>query len=249
MPSRDKKTGQFVQRYTLEQTLFIMDTYPENGPQKTAELFNEKFNQNVTKDQIYTKAKGLKIHWHGRNRWSKEMLDYLKENYAEELAAETAKAMNEKFGTHFTAPALLTKASDLGIKRVNKPQNFKKGVTNPYLDSAPIGTVSSWQKYKGISYPMIKISDKVGGQARKENWILYKNYVWEQNNGKIPEGYYIAVADGDESNCDIENLRCIPRKYQQLLCHHNHWYGKGKEIFDAGIAWCDLHYMLKEKGE
>lgn len=247
MLSRDDQIGQYTSNYTSEQEDFIRETYPDNGPTETARLFNEKFQTDLTKVQIYNKAKYMGVRWKGRNRWRKEIVEYLKEHYSEDFVEETVKAINEKFGTHFTAYALITKASDLGLRRNYIPQNFKKGVPNPYLDSAPIGTITVWRKTKDRQYPMIKVKNIVGGKRRKENWIPYKDYVWEQHNGKIPENCFIAVADGNEENCSIDNLRCIPMKYVQNLCNHNHWYKKGKEILDAGIAWCDLHYALIDK--
>lgn len=244
---RDDQTGQFQSVYTEEQDEFLREVYPVKGP-KTFKFFNKRFGTNKTKAGIYSRAKYIGIHWNGRCRWDEKQIEYLKEIYPNRSISETTKMINEKFGTTHSVTAVQTKANRVGVKTGYCPQNFQKGKANPYLDSAPIGTITLWTKYKGKKYPLIKVDDKVGVDRRK-NWKFYKNYVWEQHNGKIPEDCFIAVADGNEENCNIDNLRCVPFKYIQTLCNHNHWLGKGKEISDAGIAWCDLHYALIDKEE
>lgn len=52
----------------------------------------------------------------------------------------------------------------------------------------------------GTGYPTIWVDGK--------NVLLHR-YVWEQNYGKIPEGYEIHHKDHDKTNWDIENLELL----------------------------------------
>jgi hypothetical protein len=53
----------------------------------------------------------------------------------------------------------------------------------------------------GITYRYIRIS--------KGEWQLLHRYVYEKKFGPIPEGCLIIFKDGDQNNCNLENLRCI----------------------------------------
>lgn len=45
-------------------------------------------------------------------------------------------------------------------------------------------------------------------------WKLKHRIIWEQVNGKIPNGYNVQFKDGNRKNCDINNLYLISRKEQ-----------------------------------
>ena len=60
--------------------------------------------------------------------------------------------------------------------------------------------------YDGIIFSLYGkgyyMNDKIGYLHR---------YIWEEYNGKIPEGYHIHHQDEDKSNNDISNLQCVTR--------------------------------------
>lgn len=93
-----------------------------------------------------------------------------------------------------------------GIYCRNSPATeFKKG-SKP-VNTKPIGTVSVREKKKmggGVQkYLHYKISDN--------KWVLLHRLLWEQNYGKIPDGYVVRFKDGDSMNCVLENLELISR--------------------------------------
>lgn len=73
---------------------------------------------------------------------------------------------------------------------------WRKG-NKPY-NTAKDGEIR-WRK--GVGYYFIRISEN--------NWEFYHRYLWEQTNGKVPEGYNVIFRDGIRRNCTIENLECI----------------------------------------
>ena len=186
----------------------------------------------------------------GESTYTPEIEQFIINNYKGNQIDDTLSKVNKKFGTNFSKESLKTRAYKLGLTSGVNPGGFKEGISNKKA-SFPIGTItySNFSSGKtGTKYLYIKVKDEVrkNGHA-KDNWMLYKNYVWEQHNGKIPERHFIWCADGDETNCDISNLRLIPWRYVQALTRQNKWVGKGAAMLDAGIAWCDLHYALIDK--
>lgn len=50
--------------------------------------------------------------------------------------------------------------------------------------------------------------------------VAYHRYLWEQHNGSIPAGYKVYFKDGNQLNCRIDNLECLPAhgvKYYKAL--------------------------------
>jgi hypothetical protein len=75
--------------------------------------------------------------------------------------------------------------------------------------------------------------------------MLKRRYVWEQAYGKIPDKHMILNLDGNQLNCELSNLVCIPTKYRPAL-NKNKWLGKSRDITLTAIKWCDLFYALKD---
>lgn len=65
------------------------------------------------------------------------------------------------------------------------------------------------------------------GTIKKERVLMHR-YVWQKNNGKIPDGFDIHHLDEDKNNNSIKNLECLSkaehtRKYSP---HHNQYKNK-----------------------
>ena len=92
----------------------------------------------------------------------------------------------------------------------------------------------------GIPYVVVSLD-----YSQTERRMLKRRYVWEQAYGKIPDDYMILNLDGDQLNCELDNLICVPTKYRPML-NKNKWLGKSKDITLAAIRYCELHYAIKE---
>jgi hypothetical protein len=88
---------------------------------------------------------------------------------------------------------------------------FKKGIVphNTKFD----GAITIRKDKAGKTYKYIRLS--------KANWVLYHRYVWEQINGPILAGCNIQFKDGNELNCEIENLAMVskPENMEQNTIH------------------------------
>lgn len=179
------------------------------------------------------------------NAWTPEMDKVLIENYAELGGVALVPIMQEKFHCMFTKHSIFLRARKLGlrVRESKRHRIFQSGVSNAYL-SDPIGT----EKDTG-RHILVKISDKLNKYSSM-NWKQKHRLVWEEAHGPIPKGNIIIFVDRDYHNCDLSNLRCIPRKYVTMMTQGGHnYFNDGPEMIDAGIAWCDLHYAIKEMKE
>jgi HNH endonuclease len=79
---------------------------------------------------------------------------------------------------------------------------FKKG-NLPHTNTFD-GNITIRLDNKGRLYKHIRLSKAV--------WQKYHQYIWEQENGKIPNGMLVVFKDKNSMNCSIENLELITRK-------------------------------------
>jgi hypothetical protein len=83
-----------------------------------------------------------------------------------------------------------------------KATTFKKGQL-PHTNTFD-GNITTRVDKDGRMYKNIRLSKAV--------WQKYHQYVWEQVNGKIPEGMLVVFKDKNTMNCNINNLEIITRQ-------------------------------------
>lgn len=89
------------------------------------------------------------------------------------------------------------------LKRM-RPTMFKKGIIphNTLQDGAI--TYRKVKKEKGPSYFWVRES--------KNKWVPLHRHVWRHHNGEVPAGHVVRFKDGNQYNCNIDNLECITLK-------------------------------------
>ena len=146
-----------------------------------------------------------------RCTWTREMEDYLRENIRGVTYAETAKRMNEVFGTTLNQSAIAHRAHVLGISNgidsrfkngseAGKAFRYRKG-NIPYT-KVEVGSVT----YKnGKKY--IKVSDT---GVQRDDWIQYDRYMYENVTGKKLEKWDTVIfLDGDSENFSPDNMKIV----------------------------------------
>lgn len=82
-------------------------------------------------------------------------------------------------------------------------------------------------------------------------WVRKKRYVWEQHNGTIPDGYVIMAKDGNNENCDIDNLVMVSRDVCMEFGRKN-YNELDKELRETAIYLsqlaCDIRGADKNNG-
>lgn len=112
---------------------------------------------------------------------------------------------------------------------------FKKNsVPHNYL---PVGT----ERVNGNGYIDIKIADP-------KTWKAKHIIIWEEKNGKVPEGYKLAFADQDKSNVSLENIILVS-KQQQLIMNKKGLFFKDAEITRTGAIIAKVHQSIYERSK
>lgn len=82
----------------------------------------------------------------------------------------------------------------------NEATRFKKG--NLPHNTKHDGAISKrFHKKENKYYLYIRVE--------KAKWELLNRYTWKKHHGEIPKGYLVAFKDGNQLNCDIDNLMLI----------------------------------------
>lgn len=175
------------------------------------------------------------------HRYSEEEELFLRESISQfDCYADLTAAFNELFDCGLTRQSIqdkCTKRMRICIGK-NKAQ-FRAGGRQR---AVPIGTIR-----KTVNATYIKVSDVATGITgyAAPDWIPLQQKIWEDYNGKMPDGHMICFLDCNKENFSIENLCCIDRRISAILAR-NKWYSDNPEITLTAIKWCELHYALQD---
>lgn len=235
--------------YTDEQINWLNENAPIMQLKQIPIEFNKRFGTNITYWQIASANRRI-YHWKPTRKlnrprilWKQEHIDYMLTIYKGRLCKETAKMINDKFGSNYTEQQVssflgnnhLKNGVDTNFKKGHKAQNkgkkwadymspesqakarqtcFKKG--NISANNVPIGTISIRRDKdrKRMYYNWIKVKDG----CQQENFMLYARYVYEQaHNVKLKKNQLILHLDGNSLNDNIDNLMLIEQKENAVL--------------------------------
>lgn len=262
-------------RYTREQLDFLRVGYRSMRIPELTRQFNSAFGLSKTPSQIRCclSNHGFKCgrgpgHRKGeRLMLSPEQVRYLKRVYRKLPAAASAVALNEHFGTAFTAQQIKSfvhnhgidsgrtgqfekgqKAWNAGTKGVMKPNrtSFKKGNMSgaAQRNYVPIGTT----RLSKEGYLERKVTDDHPVPARR--WVAEHRLIWEAAHGPVPTGHVVVFLDGDKRNLALENLRCVPRG---VLAHlnqrHHRLCDTTGELRTSAIATAELMARANQRAK
>lgn len=219
-------------KYTEEMHQFILEHYKEVPVKELARMFNAHFNTDVTNEGMRSYLTNRKMRngrqggfpkGHYTKQFPQKVVEYIQQNYIGTGHKAMAAALNEKFGTAYTASQIkgyyanhklnsgLTGRFEKGHVSANKGQKmppeiyekckgtmFKKG--NTPSNHRPVGS----ERITKDGYLEIKV-------AEPNKWRLKHLVVWESFNGPLPKGHAILFLDENKQNYDISNLRLMTR--------------------------------------
>lgn len=168
--------------------------------------------------------------------------------------------VNERFGTSFTKAQIkgyyqrnklnsgLTGWFEKGSEPFNKgktwddfmsPERQKncrksqfKPENMPHNGGAPVGTVRLRQNRRRGDKPYYW--EKV---EQPNVWRMKHVLEWERHNGPVPDGYIVAFANGDTTDCRIDNLILETRAQHGVKNrHHIHGYDRESALTANKIA-------------
>lgn len=130
--------------------------------------------------------------------WTEEETQFLRQHYGNDMYA---RQIAEQFGR--TQRSVEKKAEKLGLSSELRAPVWNAGKTYHIGDSHH-NFRPALQPYENAGRMYIKLTKHGKPKA-------YNRYVWEQHKGAIPKGHLIVHNDGNNLNCNIDNLSCVSR--------------------------------------
>lgn len=91
---------------------------------------------------------------------------------------------------------------------------FKKGQSPS--NAKPLGH----ERVSKDGYIEISIDEVNPHTGFPRRFVHKHRYLWEQQHGTIPDGYFLKCLDGNKQNCDPSNWELLPRGTQPFLNGH-----------------------------
>jgi hypothetical protein len=209
-----------------------------------------------------TCAKGTMMH-----SWTPDEQTYLAEIVQGRSHIEIRDLMTERFGDHFGGKRITAAIKRYGLK-TGRAGQFRKGIapTNKgktWIDQGiseevqarmrlgqfrpgqdahnhrPLGS----ERVMKDEYIWVKVREAYDPDKYndwRDLWIPKHRAVWEEHNGKMPDGSIIVFADGDIRNFDPDNLVRMTKAQHMVICHlHIEYYDRESCI--AAMKLADYH--------
>lgn len=244
---------------------FIVQNISGRRYAELADLMSERFGEVFTAAQIHAFASnhhltnGMPTGATPGERpklFPDEIVTFIRENAAGKTNAALQKLVNDAFGTTYSIVQIdgvkarnhissgLTGRFEKGHQSHNKG---KKGVYAP-------GCERGWFKKGGIPHNHLEVGTEVMTTdgylavkiAEPNVWKMKHVIVWEEHNGKVPEGYVIIFADRNHRNTAIENLRLVTRGELAIL-NQRGLIKESPELTESGILIAKIIKKISEK--
>lgn len=198
------------------------------------------------------------------NTYSPEQEDFLKTNAPLMSRKELTELFNREFGTNRSVSGIKSFCNARGYNS-SADGKFKKGHITWQSGLRGEEYKSHYTKesfQRGIEgMRQANKTKKIGDEVviKGMPWIVTsleygvpfhkrrqpkRRVVWERHHGEIPKDCCIVCLDGDQMNCDIENLYCMPIRFRPIMSKNKWWFSDANMTL-AAIKWCELHYAIK----
>jgi hypothetical protein len=111
----------------------------------------------------------------------------------------------------------------------------------------PVGTFRT----DSDGYLRLKVREAAPGErfgfGNTSVWAFYQRWVWEQANGPIPAKHVVSFADGDRSNCALENLRLVSRA--EMARRNRVWVRYPRELAEVIHLQGQVKRRVREHGK
>lgn len=229
-------------KYTTEQIEFLRTAYLSMKIQDVAQAFNNRFHVLKTDVQIKSVLHKHKIKCGRKDKdrlikrsrlFTEDQEQFVRDNYVTLGVKEISLLLKDRFKINKTPEQIKTYVQNHDIKSGRTgcfPKGHKswnkgtKGLTSANsgsftrghapLNLKPLGTERICSK---DGFVLMKVAERdpyTGFPTRYKNKHVY---LWEQENGPVPEGFVVAFIDSDKTNCEPDNLMLISRAELLIL--------------------------------
>lgn len=206
---------------------FIRDNWQEH---RNWLSLNEAYNKAHGTSVLYTTFKshcyrmGLNFHY------SDEQQRWLREFYPDHGYVVTAREFNKRFDTNRTPAAIKVQCKKMKLK-VNFHRRQARAFENTKKYVYPIGSVV----IKQHGEPYVKTENGY----RQLKRLVY---------GDVPKGKTLVHLNGDQSDCNKENLYPVSRSVLARMTINDFW-SENAVITKTGVMCCELEELVRAKGE
>lgn len=242
---------------TEAQERYIIIHWNESSCEELRKRFNAEFGTSYKTTAFHYHTKRLGLSKHIEHKYTAEQDDFLRKNSKKMTRKELTDLFNKTFGACVKEGAIEQRCflngwkpkTDGKFKCGGVPWCKTKGGREEYVKKLKGGNSGSFRR-GNIPHNVLAVGTvkKWGHEIKiktKAGWQNRLRHMWEQENGKIPDGYVVVCVDGDKYTDDISKLRLISNRTLTFLMS-NGWAGKGPLITDTGIKWCDLYIALEK---
>lgn len=151
-----------------------------------------------------------------RKCYSREELAWIKANQADITRQQLTDAFNKKFKKSVSVNAI----SLLCVRKkyLSNAVAWNKGMPATGKCFKPGHKVRS----KPVGYECLRANGYIYVKVAEPNIYKRKQFiVWEQHHGPRPKNHDIRFLDNDKTNCDIDNLICVPKEIAINVNVHN----------------------------
>lgn len=226
--------------FTDEQIAYLREIAYGHHSSHLAKMINEKFGTNYTGEQIKNvkarhkirSGKKLAEYPNARRLTTPEQNDWIRERAYGKTNEEISAMLKEQFGIELTPEQLkgfrgrnkINNGLDMRFRPGRVPMN--KGVKmSPEVYAKCAATMFKKGNVPGNHKPVGSERVTVDGYievkvAEPRKWALKHRVVWEKAHGPIPRSHIVTFMDGNQLNCELDNLVLISRAVHGILnCH------------------------------
>ncbi|WP_107039936.1 HNH endonuclease signature motif containing protein [Brumimicrobium mesophilum] len=220
--------------WTREEEGILKNEYPTTSTKELAKRLN------VSQELLRSKAKRMSVKkdaWtHGRQPWTRDHKEMMTKYFAITKSSDLAKKMNRSVNS-VNSQAIVMGISkdedylkevaiqrDLDLTKRGEKTRFKKGrVSNrkgvkltpeQFAKMKPNMFKKGHKTHntKPIGYSRITADGYIEVKVEQpKRFELLHRFMWKVWKGPIPEDHIITFKDGNQKNCNIENLICISK--------------------------------------
>lgn len=189
-------------------------------------------------------------------KYTKEVVDFIRENVRGRSTQELAGMVRERFGPQFTDDNIrcfkknhkITSGIDARFRKgVIPPNKGRKGYCSP-------GCEVSWFKKGNLPKNTLPIGSEIVDAdgyhkikvGNPNYWIFVHRLIWMKEHGDIPENGMITFLDGDKDNMDPSNI-CMITNAENLELHRSKLRSEDPELTKAGVQVARLKIRIREK--
>lgn len=223
--------------------------YEKHRVEDVCRLYEETFGKPVTVGQMKSaasnhgwksKKRGSRIVSH---KWSDEELGWLEQYMPTMPRKELAEFFEQEWGRLITHSQLDNLCTRYGWQGAPNTGRF----VPMHSESVRLeGSAKRPAVFIKIPGPSPFASQKANGWNQESHWVYKRRWVWEQENGPIPEGHVILHLDGDPMNCELGNLDCVPRGVLAIMNGRGPEYS-GPETNPARVKLAQLKHQIGER--